>query len=172
MCVYEAAEVINAVVNVVNAVVQVQEARVEKAEHEYNAQLYSAQAKKTEDRATTELQEGIEKARRQRLNAILNASEQKTLIASGNLGLTSQTSLNIVDDEKLNGELDALTTMKTAQQKYTTYIDRANQYYANAELSSSKAKNAFMKNALEYVKRDSSRIGNNINGLYKKGKSK
>lgn len=172
MCVYETTEIINAVANVVSAVVQVQEARVEKAQYEYQTELYTSQAKKIENRATSELQDGIEKARRQRLNAILDGAEQTTTIAAGNLGVTSQTSLNIIDDEKLNGELDALTTLKTAEQKYATYIDKANEYYENAELSASKAKYAYIDNTFEYFKTGTKDKISTIYHLFKKGTKK
>lgn len=172
MCIYEAAEAINAIVNVVNAVVQVQEARQDKAESEYNAKMYNSQAKKAENMATTELQTGIEDARRQKLNAILNASEEQAVIASGNISVSSQTSLNIADDEKLNGELNALTTMKTAQQRYASYIDKANQYYANAELSKMKAKNAYWDNAREYAKKNTKSLLYTIKDTYEGVKKK
>lgn len=169
MCIYEVTEIVTAVANAVSAAVKVQEARVEKAQYEYESELYTSHAKKLENRATTELQNGIEKARKQRLNAILDGAEQTAIIASGNLGVTSQTSLNIVDDEKLNGELDALTTLKTAEQKYSTYIDKANQYYANAELSSQKAKNAYLDNAIEYAKSNTKGKLSNIYSLFEEG---
>lgn len=172
MCIYEITEAITAVANVVSAAVQVQEARVEKAQYEYETDLYTSHAKKLENRATTELQNGIEKARRQRLNAILDGAEQTTIIAAGNLGVTSQTSLNIIDDEKLNGELDALTTLKTAEQKHATYIDKANQYYANAALSATKAKNAYIDNTIEYFKTGTKDKVSTIGSIFKKGSKK
>ena len=102
----------------------------------------------------------------------MDGAEQTTIIAAGNLGVTSQTSLNIVDDEKLNGELDALTTLKTAEQKYATYIDKANQYYANAELSATKAKNAYIDNTIEYFKTGTKDKVSTIGSVFKKGSKK
>ncbi len=153
MCVYsDVVQVLETVANVVNSVIQVQEIRADRAESEYNIELYKAQAKKAEDNAIYERQEGIEEARKQRLNAILSIADEKSAIASSNLSLTGQTSLNLADDQKLNGELNALTTLKNSEKRANAYIDAANNYYMKAALSDRKANDNFKKNIISLTR--------------------
>ena len=77
----------------------------------YQSSLMILQGKQAEQEAAYQRQEGIEEARRQKLNAILRMGDKKTAIAGRNIALSSQTALNTVEDEKINGELNALTTL-------------------------------------------------------------
>lgn len=134
MCsIYDA---VKAAVNVVTAVVEVKEIQTQRAESKYQTQLLTKQAKKAESDAAYVRQEGIEEARRKKLNSILNMGKEKTTLAAGNIALSSQMSINLIDDEKLNGELDALITLKDSEQKAQNYIYNAEQYYSNAGLTS------------------------------------
>lgn len=125
-----------AAVNIAVAAAEVKEMQTKKAESKYRVQVLTKQAKKAEQDAAYVRQEGIEEARRKRLNSILNMGEEKTTIAAGNIGLSSQMSINIMDDEKLNGELDALTTLKDADREAENYMYKAEQYYSDAGLTS------------------------------------
>ena len=141
MCsIYDA---VQAAANLVVAAVEIKEIQTQKAESEYQTELYTKQAEKAEKDAAYVRQEGIEEARRKRLQSILNMGEEKTSLAAGNIGLSSQMAINIVDDEKLNGELDALTTLKDSEREAQKYMDRADQYYSQAGLASFKSKNRY-----------------------------
>ena len=70
----------------------------------------------------------------------------KSKIASGNIALSSQTALNLVDDEKLNGELSALNTLKVSQRRSDAYLQQTGQYYSNAQLNSFNNKNNYKNN--------------------------
>ncbi len=145
MCsIYDA---VQAAANLVVAAVEIKEIQTQKAESEYQTELYTKQAKKAEKDAVYVHQEGIEEARRKRLQSILNMGEEKTSLAAGNIGLSSQMAINIIDDEKLNGELDALTTLKDSEREAQKYMDRAEQYYEQAGLASFRSKNRY-SNAL------------------------
>ena len=143
MCVYEATEIINAISSVVQTVVKVQEIRIEKAENEYNAQVMVSKAKRAENQAAYERQEGIEETRKQRLNAILTSADTKAEIASGNLGTSSLTSLNLIQDDKEEGERDAEKTLKISEYRASNYIDSANNYYKQSGLYSFRAKHVY-----------------------------
>ena len=141
MCsIYDA---VQAAANLVVAAVEIKEIQTQKAESEYQTELYTKQAKKAEKDAAYVRQEGIEEARRKRLQSILNMGEEKTNLAAGNIGLSSQMAINIVDDEKLNGELDALTTLKDSEREAQQYMDRAEQYYEKAGLASFRSNNRY-----------------------------
>lgn len=143
MCVFEVSEIINAVTSVVQTVAKVQEIRIEKAESEYNAQVMVSKAKTAENQAAYERQNGIETARKQRLNAILAAADTKADIASGNLGVSSMTSLNLVNDDLQEGQNQSNQTLKLAEHKASNYIGAANDYYRDSAFSLSKAKHIF-----------------------------
>ena len=115
-----------------------------KQEVEYQTELLKTEAKQAEEKAVDERQTGIEEARRIRLKSILNMSETKTDIASGNISISSPTSLNILSDEKLNGELDALVTLKNSEVRAKNYMRQSQKYYKNAALKSFSGKNNFV----------------------------
>ena len=81
-------------------------------------------------------QEGIEKARREKLNAILNMNNIKTKAAASNLSLASESVMNMIDDEKIKGENNALSTLNNSENRSKKYINMANSYYQNASLNS------------------------------------
>lgn len=145
-----------AAVGVLSSLISVQSAYSEKKAAKHQTEVLISQAKKAERNAAIERQEGIDEARREKLDAILNMSEQKATIAASNLATTSQTSLNIMDDEKLNGELEALTTMKDAQRRSDAYLDSAEKYYNEAALNSFNSKLAFQKKLVNTATRLSS----------------
>ena len=100
------------------------------------------QAKTEVEQAKLELQDGIEESRREKLKSILNMGETTTKIAAGNIMTSSLTALNAVDDEKMNGEADAISTVKSAYRRASERFDKADMYYEKAKL---KAKNVLGK---------------------------
>jgi len=119
-----------------------------KAESKYQASLAVQQAEKAKKDAAYERQTGIEEARNQRLQAILNMGEEKTNIAAGNISNNSQTALNILDDSKLNGELDALTTLKKSDKRANDIMFNSDNYYSAAALTSFSARRNNLSNRL------------------------
>lgn len=112
--------------------------RAQKEVNNYNIQMLEQQAKISERNAAYERQEGINEARKQRLKAIQNMNAQKVAIASGNIMLSSSTALSLVDDEKLNGELNALDILNSSERRSQNYLDSAKNYYQRAGLQSYK----------------------------------
>lgn len=140
MCVYEAADVVRGVIEVFRAVEIYQEVQTTKVQGKMEAQTLLEEAKTVKKQAAVERQEGVENARRQKLSSILNMAKEKTLFASNNISTTSQTALNVFDDEKLNGELTALNTIKKSEETSDKYIKMANDYYKKASLVSLNSK--------------------------------
>lgn len=130
------ASIIYAVGTVATAVTSAKSAYNQKVIGDYQTKLITNEAKIAENNAKYELQEGIEESRRKKLQSILNMGEQKSNIAAGNIALSSQTAINILDDEKLNGELDALNTLKSSEHRAESYFQQADKLYANAGLNS------------------------------------
>ena len=140
MCVLDIAGEVLKATNIGRALTTLEEQR---KMGNYQAALMAEEARKSEKEAAYQRQEGIEEARRPRLSAILKMGDKKAVMASNNIALTSATAMNAVDDEKLNGELNALTTLKKSEYTAQSYIDRANDYYRKAGLQSFKAKNNY-----------------------------
>ena len=155
MCVIGVVEVVTAVAT---AAYSVKNAIDEKALAKQQTKNMIEQAKLNEQKAAIERQEGIEEARRKKLDSILNMSEQKANIAASNLGTASQTSLNIIDDEKMNGELEALITTKEADKRVNAYMETSQKYYNQASLNSFNSKIKFNKAIFNSAKNLSSSL--------------
>ncbi len=137
-----------ATASVISAATAAYSASTQKAAAKYQANLYVQEAEKAKTDAAYERQTGIEEARNQRLQAILNMGDAKAAIAAGNIATSSQTAVNIIDDEKLNGELEALTTLRDSEKRAQDYLYQADQYYAQAGLTSFKSKSEYTKSML------------------------
>lgn len=140
-------EGISGVVEAASAVIEWQEISNSKKEARYKAESLVKEAQIAEEQAGVERQEGIEEARQKRLQAILNMGEVKTATAAGNIAISSQSTLNLLDTEKLNGELDALSTISEANKASDSYLQKADKLYSQAQLQFAEA-----NNKLEYFK--------------------
>lgn len=133
------------VMGIVSAVattaVNIKQASNTSAVQKFQAEQNIKQAKIAERNAVYERQEGIEEAREKRLQAIKNIGSQKTMIASGNIMASSSTALNLFDDEKLSGEIDALKLIDSSEKKAQSYIDSAKNLYANASIKKYQSSN-------------------------------
>lgn len=143
MCVFESYDVVTFIKDVVTSVVYTTEYQSAKAQTEYNNQLLENEAKSLKKEAAEVRQEGIEEARRKKLNAILNIAEDKTDVAASNLSVNSLTALNLFDDEKLNADIEAQNVLNSAEKKSNAYLEKSNEYYRKAQLSSYNFKNRY-----------------------------
>ena len=123
----------------------------DKAVAEYKNNQIKEQAEQAREKAGQERQEGIEEARNRRLQAILNMGDKKVLTAGGNIALSSQTTINQLDNIKLNGELDALTTLKSAENRAQSYEQQAHTLYSNYALGKFNAKRNFRNGMIKQV---------------------
>ena len=135
-----------------NVITGMSNLKLQKAQGIYKTNLMLLEAKQAEKDAAYERQEGIEQARKERLNSILNMGAKKAAFAASNIAVSSQTALNAVDDEKLNGELSALTTLKTSERRAQSYSDRAISLYNNAALNSFNTKQSYKMGGMNLFK--------------------
>lgn len=149
---------------VLSSAVSVYSAQTKKAEAKYQSALAVQQAEKAKTDAAYERQTGIEEARAQRLQAILNMGEEKANIAAGNISTNSQTALNIVDDAKLNGELEALNTLRESEKRANDYMFSSENYYSQAALTSFSANRNYTSSIFSTI---SSGIISNKTGISK-----
>lgn len=163
MCVYEFLEVANIAVSVVRAVDIYQDAQETKAQSEIDSKQAISEAKNLEKQAGIERQEGIETARRKKLTSILNMAQEKTIFASNNIMTTSQTALNVINDENLNGELTALNTIQEAEKRSDKYLKSADEYYKKASLSLFKGKQAY-QNAFKDISNEVGSLATSLGG--------
>ena len=123
----------------------------DKAVDEYRNKQIKEQAEQAKEKAGQERQEGIEEARNKRLQAILNMGDEKVLTDGGNIALSSQTTINQLDNIKLNGELEALTTLKNADNRAQSYEQQAHTLYSNYALGKFNAKRKFRNGMIKQI---------------------
>ena len=140
-------EGVSGVAEAATAVFEWQEISNAKKEARYNAENLVKEAQIAEEQAGVERQEGIEEARTKRLQAILNMGEIKTATAAGNIAVSSQNTLNLMDAEKLSGELEALNSLSEADKSSSSYLQKADKLYSQAQLQFAEA-----NNKLDYYK--------------------
>ncbi|MBQ8886277.1 MAG: hypothetical protein IJY61_01070 [Candidatus Gastranaerophilales bacterium] len=154
----DAWDIFNVVIKVVQAAFQVKKAVEVRKEAKYQTDILRQEAKQAKEDAADERQQGLDEARRIRLKSILNMSEMKSDIASNNILLSSKTALNLVTDEKLNGELDALVTLQNSERTAENYLRQSQKYYQNAALKSASSKNNLVNSVSNSVLNLSSNI--------------
>ncbi|MGM9993302.1 MAG: hypothetical protein ACI37R_01070 [Candidatus Avigastranaerophilus sp.] len=159
-----AATVVPAVISAVTSAAvgikyAINKSKIQKFQAEQNIQ----QAKIAERNAVYERQEGIEDARERKLKAIQNVGRQKTIIASGNIMTSSATAINVFDDEKLSGEIDALKLIDSSEKRAQSYMDSAQIQYTNAAIKKQQSKNTLTTGlSVKGIK-----LGNSMLGLSK-----
>mgnify|MGYP007069965720 CR=1 FL=1 len=84
--------------------------------------------------AIIERQESLEEARTQRLKTIQSMASEKALIASGNIDVNSQTSLDKLKTISAEGELDALNILNQGEKRAQRYLLQAQKYDSQANL--------------------------------------
>ena len=154
----EVYDIANLIIGLISDLFKIKKTVEAKQEAEYQTQILENEAKMAEEQAADERQSGIEEARKTRLKAILNMSEIKTDIATGNILLSSPTAINLVSDEKLNGELDALITLKNSEKKSENFIQQSQRYYQNAALKSFSGTNSYINSLATTSLTSASRI--------------
>lgn len=142
MCIVEITEIAAQSGNLIAGVLSLNQ---KKAEGMYKTQQIINQGKEAENNAAMIRQESIETARRQKLNSILNMAKTKTNAAANNLALSSETVLNLEQDDIMQGNLNASATLKNSEEKAKRYINSANMFYQNASLNSLQVKRNYAR---------------------------
>lgn len=145
MCTLTAAAV---TIAAANFGLKIKEAFEAKGESDYQKNILMNQAKQAQNDAAYERQEGIEESRRKKLQSILKMGDEKAAMASGNIALSSSTALNVVDNEKMSGELDSLSILKSSEKSAKNYMRQSRKYYEQASLTSFRGKKNFVNSLL------------------------
>lgn len=131
--------------------VKIQDAASKRKVELFQAEQNIKQAQIAERNAAYERQEGIDEARRQKLKAIQNMGVIKTNLASGNIYSSSETALNLADDEKFSGEMEALKLIDSSEKRAQVYFDSAQNYYARASLNKFRSKQVMLNTGLSMM---------------------
>ncbi len=108
--------------------------KVQQAQAEENIKAAKQNAEILRQNAALERQESLEEARKQRLKTLQNISSQKVSIASGNIDVNSQTSLDKIESISAAGELDALNILNQGETRAQKYLLSAEKYDKEANL--------------------------------------
>ena len=139
-----------------SAAVALSEVSAQKKVAAFEVEQAKKKAKKAEMEAAYARQEGVESARKEKLNAILSMANDKAKMAGGNIAMSSGLVLNMENENKINSELEALTTKKNAERKAQNYLDKSDDIYANAALKSFNNK---LNTTTSYMKLGTSSLG-------------
>ena len=153
-------------IDLINSVHQIE---TQKAIGKFNEQQARKKAQLAEKDAAYERQKGIEDSREARLRAIQNMASVKADIAGGNIMTSSSTALNLIEDEKQEGELEAFKIIDSSEKASQSYLRKANDYYADASLTSFKTKADYISGYLSLAKFGNS--GYDIYDKYQKTKN-
>lgn len=118
------------------------QAAAQEAQYNYQAQVQQQNVKIANENAAMERQTGLEEARRQRIKTLQAIGEQTTSLAANGLDVGFGTSLDIIEDTAMMGELDALMIETQAERTARNYEIQANNFANEANLSSYAARNA------------------------------
>ena len=113
------------------------------------AAAYSYQAKVAEqnrqialNNAAMERQTGLEEARRQRIATLQEIGKQEVSLAANGIDVGYGTSLDIIEDTSMLGELDALTIEYNSEKRARNYEIEANNFQNESNLAEFSARNA------------------------------
>ena len=141
----------------------IQQSKAQEAQANYQVQLQRENARIAKKKAQEEAQEGLNKERSQRIKNMQTLGAQKAKLASSGADINFGTSLDLLEDTAMGGELDALNIRYDTQK-------RVNQYNQNAIDFSNKADYLSASNKLNKQSRQTNALAGGINALYKTGK--
>lgn len=154
------------------AVGSYQEGKAQEAAYNYQAEVARQNAKIAENNAGMERQAGIEEARRQRIKTLQAVGSQKVALAANGVDVGYGSSLDLIEDTSMLGELDALMLETEGERKARNYEIQANNFLNEANLASYSARNAraagntaALADGLKVVGSLSSSIGGGINKI-------
>jgi hypothetical protein len=124
------------------AVGSYQAGQAQAASAEYQAKIARDNANIAMNNAAMERQAGLEEARRQRIATLQMIGKQKTSLAANGVDVAYGTSLDIIEDTSMMGELDAMMIEYDAEKKARNYEIQANNFQNDAILGDFQARNA------------------------------
>lgn len=119
-----------------------QAGKAQAAAYNYNAKVAQENKKLAEQNASMARQEGLEEARRQRIATLQAVGKQEVSLAANGVDVGYGTSLDLIEDNSMLGELDALTMEYNAEKNARNYDIQAMNFANEANLAQFSARNA------------------------------
>jgi|GEM_PF-671686 len=113
----------------------VQQSKAQQAQYEYQAKIQERNEKIARNNAAMERQTGIEEAREQRRKTLQAIGAQETALAANGIDVSYGTSLDIIEDTAMLGELDALRIQYNSERTARNYETQAQNFKSDAVLS-------------------------------------
>lgn len=124
------------------AVGSYQQGKAQAAAYNYNAKVAEENRKIAMNNAAMERQLGLEEARRQRISTLQAIGKQEVALAANGVDVGYGTSLDLIEDTAMLGELDALTIEYNSEKKARNYEIEAMNFANEANLAQFSARNA------------------------------
>ena len=138
---------LGAVSTTLGVVSSIQKSKAQEAQYNYQAQVQAQNEKIARENAKKEAQEGLNKERLQRMKNIQALGFQKASLASKGSDINFGTSLDLLEDSAMGGELDVLNIRYDTQKRVNKYNSDAANYMNQSNYLNSMA-DYTKKNAL------------------------
>ncbi len=152
-----------AAATLVAAAVSAQQIQTQRTVAKYQVRQMEEQAERNKKNAEKQRNDGLEEARNKRLQSILRMGDSKAKMAAGNLASSSVTLLNVNEQQKLNGELEALNVLEDAEYNAENSEFQAEKLYTNAALTSYNSKQQYNMGMIKVISNTSSSFMKNSN---------
>lgn len=107
----------------------------------YQANIAKQNQKIAEDNAAKERQAGYEEANKQRLKTAQMVEAQRAGMAASGINSEFGTGFDLTDTTKYYGEMDALTTIRNANEKAESYMAQAGMYGSQSDMYTTSSRN-------------------------------
>lgn len=124
------------------AVGSYQQGKAQAAAYSYQAKVAEENRKLALQNAAMERQTGLEEARRQRIATLQAIGKQEVALAANGVDVGYGTSLDLIEDTAMLGELDALTIEYNSEKRARNYDIEAMNFANEANLAQFSARNA------------------------------
>lgn len=141
------------------AVGSYQAGRAQSMAYEQQAKVARQNSIIAQNNAAMERQSGTEEARRKRISTLQNIGSQKTALAANGVDVGYGTSLDVIEDTAMVGELDALMIETDSERKARNYEIESNNLVNEANLSSFSSRNARTAGTIGAISKGTQAIG-------------
>lgn len=142
-----------------------QEGKAQEQYYTYQAKQDEKNAKIAENNALRERQAGIEDARQQRIKTLQAIGSQQTAMAKNGIDVTSGSAVDLIEDTRAMGELDALNILTNSERTAQNYLQQADNFTSQSYLNQLAGKNAYKTGIYNSIGSGISGIGSSMQGL-------
>lgn len=125
----------------IGTVSAVQSAKAQEAQYEYQAKVAKDNERTAEINAIEARQKGIEDARLKRMKTLQQVGALQTAQAANGVDISTGTSLDLIEDTKTMGELDAMNSIYDSERTARNYEIQAGNFANQSEMDLASAKN-------------------------------